>query len=135
MLTGKLAEKLALVHAVLKGFAAVNEHYGYFVGKLAAQLVVAVDVNFLPVKAAAAFELYQSLLDDLAEVAALARVDDHFSQRQHQPECSKDGRMFPTGSHRSNGRSATLAGRESMTALEGISEENAASQARLQSWP
>src|SRR5215831_17693731 len=110
ILTGKFAEKLALVHAVLKGLAAVNEHHRYFVGKLAAQLVVAVDVNLLPAKTAAAFELHQSFLDDLAEVAALARVDDHFSQRQHQPECSKDGRMFPTTSHRSNGRSASRKG-------------------------
>jgi hypothetical protein len=50
------------VHAVLEGFAAVDEDYGHFVGELAAELFVGVDVDFLPAEQTAAFELDQASL-------------------------------------------------------------------------
>jgi len=62
------------VHAVFEGFAAVDEDDGDFVSKLAAELVVGVDVDFLPVEAAAAMELGKGLFDDLAKMAAFAGV-------------------------------------------------------------
>lgn len=43
-----------LCHAVFEGFAAVNEYDGNFVGKLAAQAIIAFHVNIAPHKAAAA---------------------------------------------------------------------------------
>jgi hypothetical protein len=54
-LAGQLAEEFAFVHAVLEGFAAVDEDYGDFVRELAAELLVGVDVDFLPAEQAATF--------------------------------------------------------------------------------
>ena len=63
------------VHVVFEGFAAVDKNHGDFVGELAAELVVRVDVNFLPGEAAPALELGKSFLDDLTKVAAFAGVE------------------------------------------------------------
>ncbi len=79
----QLAEKFALVHAVLEGFAAVDEDYGHFVGELTAELLVGVDVDFLPAEQASAFEFDEAFLDDLAEVAALASVDEDLASVSH----------------------------------------------------
>ena len=62
------------VHAVFEGFTAVDEDYGDFVGELAAELVVGIDVDFLPVEAAAAMQFGEGFFDDLAKVAAFAGV-------------------------------------------------------------
>jgi hypothetical protein len=51
---GELAEEIGFVHAVLEGFAAIDEDYRDFVGELAAELFVAVHVYFLPGEAATA---------------------------------------------------------------------------------
>jgi hypothetical protein len=64
-----------LVHAIFEGFAAVDEDDGDFVGELAAELVVGVDVDFLPDKATAAVEFGERFFDDLAKVAAFASVE------------------------------------------------------------
>jgi hypothetical protein len=80
---GQFAQEFALVHVVFEGLVAVDEDDGDFVGKSAAQFVVAFDVNFSPGKAAAAMQFGQRLLDDLTEVAALAGVDDDFTRLRH----------------------------------------------------
>jgi hypothetical protein len=72
---GQLAEKVVFVHAVFEGFAAVDEDDGDFVGELAAELVVGVNVDFLQIESAAAMEFGESLLHDFAEVAAFAGVE------------------------------------------------------------
>jgi hypothetical protein len=71
------------VHAVLEGFAAVDENDGNFVGELAAQLLVGVHVDFLPGEAAPAMELNQGFLHDLAKMAALAGVDHDLAGPRH----------------------------------------------------
>src|ERR1700683_1753703 len=95
---GEFAEEVGFVHAVLEGFAAVDEDYGDFIGELAAELFVAVDVDILPGETATAVQFGESLFDDLAEVASLAGVDHDLSGLGHWGEFSKGGRGFPVGS-------------------------------------
>jgi hypothetical protein len=83
-LAGELAEEFAFVHAVLEGFAAVDEDHGDFVGELATELFVGVDVDFLPPEQAAALELDEAFLYDFAEVAAFARVHQNVAGVGHQ---------------------------------------------------
>ena len=80
----KFAQKFTLVHAVLEGFAAVDEDDGNFVGELAAQLIVGVDVHVPPGEAATALELGERLFHDLAEVAAFAGVKHDLAGVGHQ---------------------------------------------------
>lgn len=70
---------------------AVDEDYRDFVGELVAQLVVAVDVNFLPVETAAAMKFRERLFDDFAEVASFAGVDHDLAEFRHWSEFSKGG--------------------------------------------
>jgi hypothetical protein len=72
-----------LVHAVFEGFVAVDEDDGDFVGELAAELVVGVDVDFLPIEASPALEFGQGLFDDLTKVAAFARVQHDLARIGH----------------------------------------------------
>jgi hypothetical protein len=81
---GELAQELTFVHAVLEGFAAVDEDDGHLVGVLAAKLVVGIDVHFLPAEQAAALELDEAFLDDFAEVATFAGVDQNVAGIGHQ---------------------------------------------------
>jgi hypothetical protein len=67
------------VHAVFEGFAAVDEDDGDFVGELAAELVVGVNVDFLQVESASAMEFGQRLLYNFAQVAAFARVNHNLT--------------------------------------------------------
>ncbi len=97
------------VHVVLEGFAAIDEDDGDLVGELAAELVVGVHVDFLPVEAAAAVELGQSFFDDLAEMATpagvehdLARVGHGASLARHKPQRTKPLTTGGTGVHRGN---------------------------------
>jgi len=83
------SQEVALVHAVLEGFASVDEHDGDFVGKLAAKFVIAVHVDFLQAEPTAAMQLAKCFLDDLAEVASLTGVDHDLARRNHGAECSK----------------------------------------------
>ena len=48
-----------------------------------AELLVAIDVNFLPAEAAAAVQFGEGFFDDLAEVASFARVDDDLPEAGH----------------------------------------------------
>jgi hypothetical protein len=82
-LAGEFAEEFVFVHAVFEGFAAVDEDDWDFVGELAAELLIGVDVNFLPVEAAAAMEFGQRLLDDLTKVAAFAAVENDLTGVGH----------------------------------------------------
>ena len=82
-LAGKLAEEFSFIHAVLEGFAAVDEDDRDFVGELATELFVGVDDDFLPAEQASAFEFDQAFLDDLAEMAAFAGVDKDLASVSH----------------------------------------------------
>ena len=82
-LAGKFAEEFSFVHAVLEGFAAVDKDDRDFVGELAAELFVGVDVDFLPAEEAAAFEFDQAFLDDLTKMAAFAGVDEDLASVSH----------------------------------------------------
>ena len=88
---GEFAEEVGFVHAVLEGFAAIDEDDGDLVGELAAELFVGVYVDVLPGEAAAAMQFGEGLFDDLAEVAAFAGVDHDLAELGHWGECSKGG--------------------------------------------
>jgi hypothetical protein len=92
---GEFAEEVGLVHAVLEGFATVDEDDGDLVGELAAELFVGVHVDVLPVEAATAMQFGEGLFDDFAEVAAFAGVDHDLAEFGHWGECSKLGRVMP----------------------------------------
>ena len=79
----EFAEEFFFVHAVLEGFAAVDEDYGDFVGIEAADFGVGVYVNFTPVKAAALLEFDEALLDDFAEMTSLAGINHDFARLRH----------------------------------------------------
>ena len=79
------------VHAVFECFAAIDEDYGDFVGELAAELVVGVYVDFLPVETAPAMELGQGFFDDLAEVAAFASVEHDLAGIGHAASLAEMG--------------------------------------------
>jgi hypothetical protein len=79
---------------VFEGFAAVDEYNRDFVGKLAAELFVAVDVDVLPGEAAAAVQFRQALFDDFAEVTALAGVDHDLAKFWHWAEFNKGGWIY-----------------------------------------
>jgi hypothetical protein len=95
--TGQLAEEVGFVHAVFEGFAAVDEDDGDFVSELAAELVVAVDVDVLPGEAAAAMEFGEGFFDDLAEVTSFAGVENDLAGLGHWGEFSKRGGFIPVG--------------------------------------
>jgi hypothetical protein len=82
-LAGQFAEELTFVHAVFESFAAVDEDDGDFVVELAAELVVGVDVDFLPDETTAAGEFHDTFLDDFTQVTALAGVDEDFAGDVH----------------------------------------------------
>jgi hypothetical protein len=67
------------VHAVFEGFAAVDENDGDFVGELAAELVVGVNVDFLQIESAPSMEFGQRLLNNFAQVAAFAGVNHNLT--------------------------------------------------------
>ena len=83
---------------VFEGFAAVDENYRDFVGELAAELFVAVDVDVLPAESAPAMQFGQALFDDLAEVATFAGVDDDLAKFGHWAEFNKGGWIYSSGS-------------------------------------
>jgi hypothetical protein len=87
---GQLPQKFLLVHAVLEGFAAVDEDDGDLVVVEAPEGDVGVDVDFAPVEAAAFVEFDEALLDDFAEMTALAGIDNDFPLLHMQ--CSLAGR-------------------------------------------
>ncbi len=71
-LARQLAQKFPFVHAVLEGFAAVDEHDWNFIIELSPQFVIAIYIHFLPRESAAARELHKALLHHFAKVTPLA---------------------------------------------------------------
>ena len=67
---------------------AVDEDYGNFVVIEAPDLGVGVDVDFPPGEAAPLVQLVEALLDDFAEMASLAGINDDFTRLRHSKECS-----------------------------------------------
>jgi hypothetical protein len=90
-LAGEFAEEFALVHAILEGFAAVDEDDGDFIVKLAADFVIGVNVDFTPGEAALAGKLDQAFLDDFAEMASLAGVNHDLAGVWHGRDSSRFG--------------------------------------------
>ena len=88
-------QELVLIHAVLEGFAAVDENYGDFVVKLAPQLVVGVNVDLLPGKTSPAVQLRESFLHDLAKMASLARVQTNLAGLGHAASVPTVHSQFP----------------------------------------
>src|SRR5215470_16371493 len=82
-LARELAEEFPFVHPVLESLAAVDEDDWDLVGELAAQLFVGVYVDFLPAEQASALELDEAFLDDLAQMTALASVDQDLASVRH----------------------------------------------------
>src|SRR5512133_1523960 len=82
-LTCQFAQEFAFVHAVLEGLAAVDEDDGDLVGELAPELLVGVDIDFLPAEQAAALQLDQAFFHNLAKMAALAGVDEDLPRVSH----------------------------------------------------
>src|SRR5713101_9535997 len=75
---GEFPQKFLLIHAVLERLAAVDEDDGDLVVVLAAEVGIGVNVHIAPLKAAALMEFDEALLDDFAEMTALAGIDDNF---------------------------------------------------------
>jgi hypothetical protein len=94
-LAGEFAEEFPLVHAVLEGFAAVDENDGDFIVKLAADFVIGINVDFTPGEAATAGELDQAFLDDFAEMASLAGVNHDLAGVWHGRDFSVSAVQFP----------------------------------------
>jgi hypothetical protein len=82
-------------HAVLEGFAAVDEHDRDFVGIEAADFWIGIDVDLTPGEAAAFLEFDEALFDDFAEMASLAGINDDFARFRHARQCSSFGAAFP----------------------------------------
>ncbi len=82
-LAGQLAQKLLLVHAVLEGFSAVDEHNRDFIIKLPPQFIIAIDVDLVPRESAAAGKLGEALLHELAKMTSFPRVNHHFGGFWH----------------------------------------------------
>jgi hypothetical protein len=82
-LAGQLAEKFLLVHAVLEGFAAINEDDGNFVVELAAEFGVGVHIDLAPGEPPATRELGETLFDNLAEMASFAGIDHDVARLWH----------------------------------------------------
>ena len=83
VLAGQPAQKFPLVHAVLEGFAPVDEYDRHFVVELAPQIAVAIYVHFLPREPTAAGELGKALLHYFAQVTALARINHNLARLWH----------------------------------------------------
>jgi hypothetical protein len=88
---GQFAEEFLLVHAVLEGFAAVDENYRDFIVIEPANFSAGIYVDFMPGEASAFVEFDEALLDDLAEMASLPGIDDNFPRLRHAGECSSSG--------------------------------------------
>ncbi len=100
--SAQLAQEFLLIHAVLEGFAAVDEDYGDLIGIEASDFGVGVDVDFSPGEAATLVQLDDALFDDFAEMTSLAGINEDFPRRRHARECSSFGARFPT--HRVPGK-------------------------------
>ena len=76
---GQLPHELLLVHAIFERLAAIDEDDRNLIVVLPTQVWIGVNIHVAPVEAAALMEFYEALLDDFAEMASLAGIDDNFS--------------------------------------------------------
>jgi len=77
------------VHAVLERLASVDENDGHLIVVFFPQLRVEVDVHIVPLEVGIALKLLQRLLDDVAEMTTLARIDHHVVHRAIVDACPK----------------------------------------------
>jgi len=82
------AQKLALVHAILEGFPAIDKNDRHFVVELAAKLGVAIDIYFLPFESAAPRQLRETFFHHLAQMASFARVNNDLTGEIHDLDSS-----------------------------------------------
>ena len=82
-LAGELPKKFLLVHVILEGFAAIDEHDGNFIVELAAEFVVGIDIDFVPGKASPAGELVKTFLHHFAKVASFAGIYNDVTRIWH----------------------------------------------------
>ena len=82
-LAGELPEEFLLIHVILEGLAAIDEHDRNFIIKLAAEFVVGIDIDFVPGKSSAAGEFVKTLLHHFAKVASFARIYDDVTRIWH----------------------------------------------------
>src|SRR5262252_7663138 len=101
-LTGQLAKEFLFVKAVFECLATINEDDRHFIGELAPQLVVTIDVNLSPGKSAAPMQLGQRFFDDLTQVTAFAGVDNHLAALRHGKSVAMQRSKF----HEEEGRSS-----------------------------
>ena len=73
--TRQRTQELTPVHSVLERLATVDENYGHLVVVLLPQLRVKINVHFAPFEVGIALGLRQRLLDEVAEMTSLARID------------------------------------------------------------
>jgi hypothetical protein len=92
--SAQLAQKLLLIHAVLEGFASVNENHRHLVIVFAAHLGIRVYVDFTPGKPSALLQLDEAFFYDLAEMASFARIHYDIPRLRHATECSSFGATF-----------------------------------------
>jgi hypothetical protein len=71
-LAGQLTKKFLLVHAVLEGFAPIDEDDRDFIIELPPEFAVAIHIYFVPDESAAARKFSKTFFHDLTEVTALA---------------------------------------------------------------
>src|SRR5207244_12244134 len=91
----QLTQEFAFVHAVLKCLTPVNKHHWNFVGELAAQFVVAIDIDFAPAKTAPALQLNQGFLHNFAEVTTLPGIHHDLAQHRHGGSVATLAGLFP----------------------------------------
>jgi hypothetical protein len=94
-LSCQLAQKLTFVHAVFEGFVAIDEDDRNFVGELTAQLVIRIDINFMPGEPAPPMQFGQGLFDDLAKMTTLSRINYYLAQDGHEAKFSNCRMVLP----------------------------------------
>jgi len=87
-LAGEFAQEFAFVHAVLEGFAAIDEYDGDFVVVLAAEFLIGVDIDLAPSEGAVARKFGETFLDDFAEVASSTGVHHDIAGFRHMGDFS-----------------------------------------------
>jgi hypothetical protein len=82
----QFSQKFLLVHAVLEGFAAVDENDRNFVVELAAKIGVRINIDFLPGESSTSRKLKQTLFYDFTQMTAFAGIDDDSARLWHAAE-------------------------------------------------
>jgi hypothetical protein len=80
---GQLPKKFLLVHAVLEGFAPIDENDRYLIIELPTEFRVTIHIHFLPCESAASRQLVKALLHHFAKMTASARVHHYLAGFRH----------------------------------------------------